>query len=39
MVPAVTLYTLVPGVRAQLPDGRQRLIAYLVENFDELVYV
>lgn len=39
MVPAITLYTLVPGVRAQLPDGRERLIAYLVENFDELVYV
>jgi hypothetical protein len=39
MVPAITLYTLVPGVRAQLPDGRDRLIAYLVENFDELVYV
>ena len=39
MVPAITLYTLVPGVRSQLPDGRERLIAYLVENFDELVYV
>jgi hypothetical protein len=39
MVPAITLYTLVPGVRAQLPDGRERLIAYLVENFDEVVYV
>jgi hypothetical protein len=39
MVPAITLYTLVPGVRSELPDGRERLIAYLVENFDELVYV
>ena len=39
MVPAVTLYALVPGIRAQLPDGRDRLIEYLVENFDEIVYV
>ena len=39
MVPAITLYTLVPGIRSQLPDGRKRLIAYLVANFDELVYV
>ncbi|HEY7591085.1 MAG TPA: hypothetical protein VH723_08830 [Candidatus Limnocylindrales bacterium] len=39
MVPAITLFALVPGVRAQLPDGRDRLIAFLVENFHELVYV
>jgi hypothetical protein len=39
MVPAVALYALVPGIRAQAKDGRQRLIDYLVENFDELVYV
>ena len=39
MVPAITLYALVPGIRAQAPDGRDRLIEYLVENFDELVYV
>lgn len=39
MVPAITLYTLVAGIRSQLPDGRDRLIAYLVANFDELVYV
>jgi hypothetical protein len=39
MVPAITLHALVPGIRAQLPDGRARLIAYLLENFDELVYV
>jgi hypothetical protein len=39
MVPAVALYALVPGIRAQAIDGRQRLIDYLVENFDELVYV
>jgi hypothetical protein len=39
MIPAVALYALVPGIRAQADDGRQRLIDYLVENFDELVYV
>jgi hypothetical protein len=39
MVPAITLYALVPGIRSQRPDGRARLIAYLVANFHELVYV
>ncbi len=39
MMPAVTLYALVPGIRAQTADGRERLIDYLVENFHELVYV
>jgi hypothetical protein len=39
MVPAVTLYALVSGIRAYAPDGRQRLIDYLVENFHELVYI
>jgi hypothetical protein len=39
MVPAITLYALVPGIRSQVPDGRDRLIAYLVANFHELVYV
>jgi hypothetical protein len=39
MVPAITLYALVPGIRAQRRDGRARLIAYLVANFHELVYV
>lgn len=39
IVPAVTLHHLVPGVRARLADGRDRLIEYLVSNFDELVYV
>ncbi len=39
MVPAVTLYALVPGIRGQVADGRDRLIEYLVANFDELVYV
>jgi len=39
VVPATTLYALVPGLRAQVPDGRDRLIEYLLENFDEIVYV
>lgn len=39
MVPAVTLWALVPGIRAQVADGRERLIEYLVANFHELVYV
>lgn len=39
MVPAVTLWALVPGIRSQADDGRQRLIEYLVANFHEIVYV
>jgi hypothetical protein len=39
VVPTVTLFALVPGMRAQLPDARERLIEYLVESFDEIVYV
>ena len=39
MVPAITLYALVAGIRSQVADGRARLIDYLVLNFDELVYV
>ena len=39
LVPAITLWTLVPGVRRETPDGRDRLIEYLVENFEDLVYV
>lgn len=39
MVPAITLFALVPGIRSQVADGRTRLIEYLVANFGELVYV
>ena len=39
MVPAIALYALVPGIQAQVPDGRDRLIEYLVANFEEIVYV
>ena len=39
MVPAVALWALVPGIRSQVPDGRERLIEYLVDSFHELVYI
>lgn len=39
VVPAVALWALVPGIRAQVPDGRERLVEYLVACFHELVYV
>jgi hypothetical protein len=39
IVPAVALWALVPGIRSQVADGRERLIEYLVANFHELVYV
>ena len=39
MVPAISLHSLVTGMRADLPDARMRLIDYLVANFDEIVYV
>lgn len=39
MIPAIALFALVPGIRAEAPDGRRRLIGYLVENFHEVVYV
>ena len=39
IVPAITLFALVPGIRSQVADGRNRLEDYLVANFGELVYV
>jgi hypothetical protein len=30
---------LVPGARALMPDARARLTDFLVESFDELVYI
>jgi hypothetical protein len=39
IVPTISLWALVPGVRALVKDSRARLIEYLVANFDELVYV
>lgn len=38
VVPAITLYALVPGLRARVPDARDRVIEYLVENFHDFVY-
>lgn len=39
IVPAITLWALVPGIRTQVADARARLVEYLVANFGELVYV
>lgn len=39
MVPAITVHALVPGIRSQVADARERLIEYLVANFEEVVYV
>jgi len=39
LVPTISLYALVPGLRTRAADARGRLIDYLVANFDELVYV
>jgi hypothetical protein len=39
MVPSISLHFLVPGLRLETPDARDRLIAYLVAGFDEIVYV
>jgi hypothetical protein len=39
IVPAVMLWALIPGIRRESPDGRERIVEYLVENFEDLVYV
>jgi hypothetical protein len=39
IVPAISLWTLVPGLRGLIADSRGRLIEYLVANYEELVYV
>ena len=39
MVPAISLRYLVTGTRALLPDARERLTRYLVDNFHEIVYI
>ncbi len=39
MVPAVSLHHLVTGLRATTPDARDRMIQYLVDDFEELVYI
>jgi chorismate mutase len=39
IVPAIALHFLVTGLRSEVPDARDRLIAFLVASFDEIVYV
>lgn len=39
MMPAITLRYLVTGIRLLMPDARERLTTYLVENFNEIVYI
>lgn len=39
MVPAISLRFFVPGIRAGVPDARNRLIEYLVANFHDIVYI
>ena len=39
MAPSISLHFLVPGLRAEAPDAREMLIAFLVAGFDEIVYV
>ncbi|MBI2763614.1 MAG: hypothetical protein HYX54_07695 [Chloroflexi bacterium] len=39
IVPTISLHALVPGLRSRTENGRERLIDFLVANFDELVYV
>jgi hypothetical protein len=39
MVPAISLHFFVTGTRRVMPDARARLIHYLVESFEEIVYI
>ncbi len=39
IVPTISLHALVPGIRAEAADARDRLIEFLVASFGELVYV
>lgn len=39
LVPTISLYALVIGLRARASDARARLLEYLVANFHEIVYV
>ena len=39
IVPTISLHALVTGIRAEVADARERLVGYLVANFDEIVYV
>ena len=39
MVPAISLNYFVTGAHQVYGDARERLIVYLVKNFDELIYI
>ena len=39
MVPAIALHYLVKGTHVLLPDARERLTRYVVDNFHEIVYI
>jgi len=39
MVPAISLYYFVSGAHVVFADARSRLIEFLVENFEEIVYI
>ena len=39
MVPAISLHYFVSGSRAVIGDARNRLIEFLVANFEEIVYI
>jgi len=39
MIPAISLHHLVSGIRAATDDPRPRLIAYLTDNFHEIVFL
>jgi hypothetical protein len=39
MVPAISLRYLVPGLRREVAEARDLLVAYLVGSFAELVYI
>jgi hypothetical protein len=39
MVPAISLFYFVSGAHSIMPDARARLVAYLVDNFHEIVYI
>lgn len=39
MVPAISLHFLVPGLRSQSDKARTQIIDFLVDGFDEVVYI
>ena len=39
MVPAISLYYFVSGAHVVFKDARNRLIDYLVDSFEEIVYI